>query len=1195
MILNKNKSLLFSLLKGSSKAIQASIAVGLLVFICLYLFITGRTCNSLLRRLIYSNDKRLTQNNGSNTTYRKKKKTLRDYIKNHCRKVFSNTFLLMLMLSLTLLQILLIHIFKLSFKQSLVSYRNNGTLITKVCNQLENGLFSEEMIYLLFTFPSFILLLFSNRSKRFTNFIMSKYHLFFNSNVFKNKKKQQKDKQRKREEAEYSNLRKCQRCWKKTTNSCMCKFLCWAFCCGCCAENNKTKHGCLGDCIGQSDFCKALKAIKCLLSFLLCCTFWKGATKYLWAKHKVTKEKRKREKKRVAARDIDDDENVSDDDLAESTEVVSSSIPSFRFPHPIKPFSTTNRLLSVAIYVAYTYDILNIFMTLYSSYMVLPVVSVINDRKGVLFDLLLQIIQVIVIGFKFYPILAIADMDPSIATCLLGFLNVTLIWVVKVIKKGFCSKTEAFIRFTVEKLSDEFNKTKVFAYDRLNIDTNLTTSDLTERYLNVIKDKLPSIFESEFSYNENSDGQIYGSTTLSPLINTTKYSFRKKASNKTHSVINDILNDWEQDENDVWISIRNFLENLPLYLSLSYLVSRYLISIIDVSIRWYFRSCGWCKLPNKSKQKELASRKILVKTIRKTHQNVDLKDDSLRQSAESLNIETYENYRFKQLQTTNYNYSYIRQLIKHYVKICKIPRNANRNRIDLSKTLSLFHNIYKPIKYLRFSKSFVNTYTVAFMVVYFFSVFLLRMSSIFGDWYIRGIDFMYQLIFRNLDSSFPFDNHNIFTEFSIACLLTSGVTIIQLLLSIRSFKEYVMWLHRGGRYDKTDSNKYERINLRKVHHDQSKINTMMTSHSMHFPGYLIAHLVYGYVILFLVLFGLILVCKILWYLPQTLDLVVQIFLPIIIMIALKVVGMKFLTKAVFLRESSERITNLTPYYTASYFNFFFDCFLGLIACLTRVWQTTVISLICLPRLDITIFNQQNELIMKQLDKGHLAFINFVHMEHYYNNPVLNGFCDILIETLFQSYILEDRLNKKAGIVTNEDRHKFNRYLSQVSRNDAQNFTEHEVFDVSEIIHSPTKQDEKKFNFDNVHESFRYESYRRLCNIFKLYYLLKTHEELRRYTRYNIEKKKQENKLNEIKKQEEITKNKKKKVIRQLKSIFGKVKNGPKKLGDCIKSPDCAREVNTDNDDDDDDDDYYEGDINDNYYFDDKENNDFQED
>ncbi len=139
----------------------------------------------------------------------------------------------------------------------------------------------------------------------------------------------------------------------------------------------------------------------------------------------------------------------------------------------------------------------------------------------------------------------------------------------------------------------------------------------------------------------------------------------------------------------------------------------------------------------------------------------------------------------------------------------------------------------------------------------------------------------------------------------------------------------------------------------------------------------------------------------------------QIIIPLLILVALKLVVIKLATRIIFLREDGQRITNLTPYYTITYFNFFFDCFLGLIACMSRIWQTTIVSLLTLPRIDKSMFNRDSDIIMRRLDKGHLAYINYVRMEHWYNNAVVNGFCEMLIESMLYSQIYKVKFKIQA--------------------------------------------------------------------------------------------------------------------------------------------------------------------------------------
>ena len=140
----------------------------------------------------------------------------------------------------------------------------------------------------------------------------------------------------------------------------------------------------------------------------------------------------------------------------------------------------------------------------------------------------------------------------------------------------------------------------------------------------------------------------------------------------------------------------------------------------------------------------------------------------------------------------------------------------------------------------------------------------------------------------------------------------------------------------------------------------------------------------------------------------------ELFLPIFILFAFKWVFIKFAVTAVLMRDkNNQRITNLAFYYVLSYFNFFFDCFLGLVACMSRIWQTAIISMLYLPRLDTSMFNAENEVLIRRIDKGHLAYLNYVRMEHWYNNQILKGFCELLLESMFYSQIYKNQYESQA--------------------------------------------------------------------------------------------------------------------------------------------------------------------------------------
>ena len=70
--------------------------------------------------------------------------------------------------------------------------------------------------------------------------------------------------------------------------------------------------------------------------------------------------------------------------------------------------------------------------------------------------------------------------------------------------------------------------------------------------------------------------------------------------------------------------------------------------------------------------------------------------------------------------------------------------------------------------------------------------------------------------------------------------------------------------------------------------------------------------------------------------------------------------------------------------------------------MSRKWQTTFVSMIFLSRLDKTMINRESGLLLRRLDKVHLSYMNHVRMEHWYNNGLMNGYCEISIESMIYS-------------------------------------------------------------------------------------------------------------------------------------------------------------------------------------------------
>ena len=89
------------------------------------------------------------------------------------------------------------------------------------------------------------------------------------------------------------------------------------------------------------------------------------------------------------------------------------------------------------------------------------------------------------------------------------------------------------------------------------------------------------------------------------------------------------------------------------------------------------------------------------------------------------------------------------------------------------------------------------------------------------------------------------------------------------------------------------------------------------------------------------------------------------------------------------------LKNLNIFFVFAYFNFFFDCFLGIVSCALRVSKASTAALIFLPRLDYCIFGRA----LEKVDSGFISYVSFIHMECLHTHPVLVYYCSLVNERI----------------------------------------------------------------------------------------------------------------------------------------------------------------------------------------------------
>lgn len=101
------------------------------------------------------------------------------------------------------------------------------------------------------------------------------------------------------------------------------------------------------------------------------------------------------------------------------------------------------------------------------------------------------------------------------------------------------------------------------------------------------------------------------------------------------------------------------------------------------------------------------------------------------------------------------------------------------------------------------------------------------------------------------------------------------------------------------------------------------------------------------------------------------------------------------------------IQNIGIYHIVSYFMFFLNLLLGTVSCLFTSFIGFAINLSSLGRLDICRLDPTHYLSM---DSGHQVYLSYLKIESMYKNPVMQCFCQILLEQESEIYMHTKQVN-----------------------------------------------------------------------------------------------------------------------------------------------------------------------------------------
>jgi hypothetical protein len=179
------------------------------------------------------------------------------------------------------------------------------------------------------------------------------------------------------------------------------------------------------------------------------------------------------------------------------------------------------------------------------------------------------------------------------------------------------------------------------------------------------------------------------------------------------------------------------------------------------------------------------------------------------------------------------------------------------------------------------------------------------------------------------------------------------VCLLQLLFLLKDTKTHLKQLYKGE--------------CEFVLKAKNLSNPSIASSSFHFGGYVVGYMVWGYVIMYvvLVIIGFIILLLRTFAGDEFFASLALKLVPVITVIIVKMLINFIFTRFIFLYRDSNilALKNFRAFNAFLYFNFYFDCFIGVISAVIRLVKSAIIALIMMPRISYSFMGRFQILIL----------------------------------------------------------------------------------------------------------------------------------------------------------------------------------------------------------------------------------------
>ncbi|CAF4181382.1 unnamed protein product [Rotaria sp. Silwood2] len=300
------------------------------------------------------------------------------------------------------------------------------------------------------------------------------------------------------------------------------------------------------------------------------------------------------------------------------------------------------------------------------------------------------------------------------------------------------------------------------------------------------------------------------------------------------------------------------------------------------------------------------------------------------------------------------------------------------NQSRVKKFLNFFYNWSDDF---RFTTIATCTYSVAFVFLYYLACtfFFLYTSRTTGHMtFIRS--YIEHSANVELDDSFTLQR-----EIIISAVLTAIIYGFQLFVGMQNYKKHKLQLYKGIYEDIPAAINFKRSSI--------------ASNSVHYSGFLVGYMAWGFVICFHLILLILIGIKILSLQIRQIEITLAIIVPILVIYLLKMLSMTSAGKFIFIQKLNNKLNlkSRKTYAIFVYFSFFADCFLGMASCIIRLIKATFLNVVFMARLDWSFLGRP----LEKFDLGFAAYVSYLHMEVTYTNPVMLAFCYSLYDDIIQ--------------------------------------------------------------------------------------------------------------------------------------------------------------------------------------------------